>query len=59
MLEDVASMRKVVIACGYVDLRKGIDGLSMICCRIPCPVYFNLFAGFAHPAGCNSKTVNT
>ena len=30
MLEDVAGIRKVVIACGYVDLRKGIDGLSMI-----------------------------
>ena len=30
MLEDVAGIRRVVIACGYVDLRKGIDGLSMI-----------------------------
>lgn len=30
MLEDAAAIRKVVIACGYVDLRKGIDGLSMI-----------------------------
>lgn len=30
MLEDTAAIRKVVIACGYVDLRKGIDGLSMI-----------------------------
>ena len=30
MLEDAADIRKVVIACGYVDLRKGIDGLSMI-----------------------------
>lgn len=30
MLEHVAGIRKVVIACGYVDLRKGIDGLSMI-----------------------------
>lgn len=30
MLEDAAGIRKVVIACGYVDLRKGIDGLSMI-----------------------------
>ena len=25
MLEDAAAIRKVVIACGYVDLRKGID----------------------------------
>jgi transposase len=30
MLEDVAEIRRVVLACGYVDLRKGIDGLSMI-----------------------------
>ncbi len=30
MLEDAASIRRVVLACGYVDLRKGIDGLSMI-----------------------------
>ena len=28
--EDAAGIRRVVIACGYVDLRKGIDGLSMI-----------------------------
>ena len=30
MLEDVAGIRKVVLACGTVDLRKGIDGLAMI-----------------------------
>ena len=30
MLEDVAGIRKVVIACGYVDLRKGIDGLAQL-----------------------------
>ena len=30
MLEDAAGIRRVVIACGYVDLHKGIDGLSMI-----------------------------
>ena len=30
MLEDVAGIRRVVLACGSVDLRKGIDGLSMI-----------------------------
>ena len=30
MLEDATGIRRVVIACGYVDLRKGIDGLSMI-----------------------------
>ena len=29
MLEDAAGIRRVVIACGYVDLRKGIDGLSI------------------------------
>lgn len=27
MLEDVAGIRRVVIACGFVDLRKGINGL--------------------------------
>ena len=30
MLEDAAGIRRVVIVCGCVDLRKGIDGLSMI-----------------------------
>lgn len=30
MLEDVAGIRRVVIACGFVDLRKGIDGLTQI-----------------------------
>ena len=30
MLEDAAGIRRVVIACGKVDLRKGIDGLAMI-----------------------------
>ena len=30
MLEDYASIRRVVLACGTVDLRKGVDGLSMI-----------------------------
>ena len=30
MLEDVAEIRRVVLACGMVDLRKGSDGLSMI-----------------------------
>ena len=30
MLEDVAGIRRVVLACGTVDLRKGIDGLAMI-----------------------------
>ncbi len=30
MLEDAASIRRVVIACGFVDLRKGIDGLAQI-----------------------------
>ena len=30
MLEDAAGIRRVVIACGTVDLRKGIDGLAMI-----------------------------
>ena len=30
MLEDAAGIRRVVLACGMVDLRKGIDGLAMI-----------------------------
>lgn len=30
MLEGYADIKRVVIACGMVDLRKGIDGLSMI-----------------------------
>lgn len=30
MLEDAAGIRRVVPACGTVDLRKGIDGLAMI-----------------------------
>lgn len=30
MLEDTAKIRRVVLACGVVDLRKGVDGLSMI-----------------------------
>ena len=30
MLEDAAGIRRVVLACGTVDLRKGIDGLAMV-----------------------------
>ena len=30
MLEDAAGIRRVVLVCGTVDLRKGIDGLAMI-----------------------------
>ena len=30
MLEDAAGIRRVVLACGTVDLRKGVDGLAMI-----------------------------
>ncbi len=30
MLENVAGIRRVVLACGTVDLRKGIDGLATI-----------------------------
>lgn len=29
MLEDAAGIRRVVLACGTVDLRKGIDGLAV------------------------------
>ena len=30
MLEDAAGIRRVIIATGFVDLRKGIDGLAQI-----------------------------
>lgn len=30
MLSDVAEIRRVVLCTGYVDLRKGIDGLALI-----------------------------
>jgi len=30
MLENAAGIRRAVLACGTVDLRKGIDGLAMI-----------------------------
>lgn len=30
MLEDAAGIRRVVLACGTVDLRKGIDGLTLV-----------------------------
>ncbi len=30
MLEDAAGIRRVILACGAVDLRKGIDGLAQI-----------------------------
>lgn len=30
MLEDAAGIQWVVLACGTIDLRKGIDGLAMI-----------------------------
>ncbi len=30
MLEDAAGIRRVVLACGIVDLRKGVDGLAQI-----------------------------
>lgn len=30
MLEDAAGIRRVVLACGNIDLHKGIDGLAQI-----------------------------
>ena len=30
MIEDAGGIRRVVLACGFVDLRKGIDGLATI-----------------------------
>ena len=36
MLEDAAGIRRVVLACGTVDLRKGIDGRSR---KEPCSCF--------------------
>ena len=33
MLNDFTGADKVYIACGYTDLRKGIDGLAQILCK--------------------------
>ena len=30
MLEDAGGIRRVILACGFVDLRKGIDGLAQV-----------------------------
>ncbi len=30
MLEDAAKIRRVIVACGFTDLRKGIEGLARI-----------------------------
>ena len=30
MLEDAGGIRRVMLACGFVDLRKGIDGLAQV-----------------------------
>jgi len=30
MLEGVVGIHRIIIACGFVDLRKGIDGLAQI-----------------------------
>ncbi len=30
MLSDVLRIRRVILCCGYVDMRKGIDGLAQI-----------------------------
>ena len=30
MLESIIGIRRIVLCCGYVDLRKGIEGLSLI-----------------------------
>lgn len=30
MLGDVLRIRRVILCCGYVDMRKGIDGLAQI-----------------------------
>ena len=33
MLNDFTGADKVYIACGYTDLRKGIDGLAQLVCQ--------------------------
>ena len=30
MLEDAGGIRRVILACGFVDLCKGIDGLAQV-----------------------------
>ena len=30
MLEDAGGIRRAVLACGFVDLRQGVDGLAQI-----------------------------
>jgi len=30
MLESASGVRRIIVACGFVDLRKGIDGLAQI-----------------------------
>lgn len=30
MLEDAGGIRRVILACDFVDLRKGIDGLAQV-----------------------------
>ena len=30
MLEDAGGIQRVILACGFVDLRKGIDGLAQV-----------------------------
>lgn len=30
MLNDVLKIRRIVICCGYVDMRKGVDGLAQL-----------------------------
>ena len=30
MLEDAGGIQCVILACGFVDLRKGIDGLAQV-----------------------------
>lgn len=35
MFEGHTNVRRIVLACGTVDLRKGIDGLAMIIGLLP------------------------
>ena len=42
MLNDFTAAERVYIACGYTDIRKGIDGLAT--CGTDCPIQARLLA---------------
>ena len=47
MLEDAAGIRRVVLACGTVDLRKGIDGpATVVLKKVQQKLHFLLFKDY-------------